>query len=133
MPGSLITGLKIERLGAVEASAKCDERDFHLFTSRQVRPWLGGFCEQEQQEVGGIENQMNSYGREEGFRTDIEPSEGDAEEPERNERGGVDVDDCKKKTGEEHGTPDGHDLRQTTEKNSAKQQFFEKGGLDDEK
>ena len=30
MPGSLITGLKIERLGAVEAASKCDERDFHL-------------------------------------------------------------------------------------------------------
>ena len=30
MPGGLITGLKVERLGAVEAASKCDERDFHL-------------------------------------------------------------------------------------------------------
>ena len=29
MPGGLITCLKVERLGAVEAAAKCDERDFH--------------------------------------------------------------------------------------------------------
>ena len=29
MPGGLITCLKVERLGAVEAASKCDERDFH--------------------------------------------------------------------------------------------------------
>ena len=30
MPSDPITGLKVERLGAVEATSKCDERDFHL-------------------------------------------------------------------------------------------------------
>lgn len=86
-----------------------------------------------QGQVDGVEGEVNGHRREKCAGADVEPGEGDAEKPERNERGGVDVDDCEEETGKEHGTPDGHDLRQTAEKHAAEEQFFKKGGFDEEK
>ena len=51
--------------------------------------------EQAQNKVGAVEDEMHGHGREEGAGTGVEPGEGGADEPERDERGGIDVDKCK--------------------------------------
>lgn len=75
---------------------------------------------------------MHGHGREEGAGADVEPGKGDAEEPERDERGGIDVDEREDETRKDHRAPDGHDLREATEEYAAEEQFFEDRGLNEE-
>ena len=95
-------------------------------------PWRRE-SEKAQGQIDGVEGEMHGHGREEGAGADVEPGKGDAEEPERDERGGVDVDEREDETRKDHRAPDGHDFREATEEYAAEEQFFEKGGFDEEK
>ncbi len=76
---------------------------------------------------------MDGHRHEECAGADVEPREGGAEEPERNERGGIDVEDREEEARENHRHSNGHDLRGSSENNAAEEQFFKKGGFDEEK
>lgn len=49
----------------------------------------------ELQEAQGQVDEMDGHRREEGAGADVKPGEGDDEEPERDERSGIDVDERK--------------------------------------
>ena len=92
-------------------------------------PWRRE-SEKAQGQIDGVEGEMHGHGREEGARTGVEPGEGGADEPERDERGGVDVDKREEEAGKEHGQPDGHDFCASPENDATEEQFLYDGGFE---
>ena len=76
---------------------------------------------------------MHGHGREKGACADVEPGEGDAEEPKRDERGGIDVDKREEKAGKRHCRPHGHDFGEAAEDDTPKERFFKQGGFKENK
>ena len=76
---------------------------------------------------------MDGHGHEKGAGADVEPREGDAEEPERDERGGVDVDKREEEAGKEHGQPDRHDFCKSAKGYASEEWFLKKRGFKEKK
>ena len=77
---------RVKGLRMVQAAAEGLEGDAHL-----ARGEFGE--EDEQQEVGGVEENVRRHRREDRTGPGVEPGECNAEEPEGDERGGIDVDE----------------------------------------
>ena len=85
-------------------------------------------------EVCGVEQGVGRHRSEERARAPVKLREGDSEEPERDERRRVHVDDGEEKPGYGHGGPGRDRGLEAPEYDAAEERFLQEGGLEqDEK
>ena len=117
--------LLLQRLGMVEAAAERLEGDAHL-----ARGQVGE--EDEQEEVRRVEEEVRRHRGEHRAGAGVEQGEGDAEEPERGEGGGVDVDEREDGPGEDGGRPAGKGRGEAPEDDAPENRLLQKGGLEED-